>query len=148
MNIHTADLTAEAEIRELLDDWVRAARSQDLDAIVSHYAPDIVSFDAIVALQFKGVDAYRKHWEACFSMCPGEMTFEIHGLNIVADRDVAYSHCLCRCGATDESGEEKTSWMRGTTCYRRIDGRWKIVHEHFSAPFDPTSGKALFDLKP
>jgi hypothetical protein len=22
------------------------------------------------------------------------------------------------------------------------------VHEHFSAPFDPESGKALFDLEP
>jgi ketosteroid isomerase-like protein len=61
---------------------------------------------------------------------------------------VAFAHGLCRCGAKDESGEEKTSWMRFTTCYRRTSGSWKIVHEHFSAPFDVESGKALFDLKP
>ena len=29
--------------------------------------------------------------------------------------------------------------------YRRA---WRIAHEHFSAPFDPESGKALFDLEP
>ena len=148
MNIHTADLSAEAEIRKLMDDWLKAVRSQDLDAIMSCYAPDILSFDAIVALQFKGIDGYRKHWEACFSMCPGPMVFEVHDLNVTADRSVGFSHALCRCGATDASGEEKTSWMRMTACYRRIDGRWKIVHEHFSAPFDVESGKALFDLKP
>jgi uncharacterized protein (TIGR02246 family) len=148
MNIQTAKATAEAEIRELMDDWLRAVRAGDIDGIVSHYAPDILSFDAVSALQFKGVDAYRKHWQACLAMCPGPMIFEIHDLDIVADRDVAFSHCLSRCGATDESGEEKASWMRATTCYRRTNGGWKIVHEHFSAPFDMESGKALFDLKP
>jgi ketosteroid isomerase-like protein len=31
---------------------------------------------------------------------------------------------------------------------RKTNGKWKIAHEHFSAPFDPVSGKALFDLQP
>jgi PhnB protein len=32
--------------------------------------------------------------------------------------------------------------------FRKTNGTWMIVHEHFSAPFDPESGKALFDLEP
>lgn len=35
-----------------------------------------------------------------------------------------------------------------TVCYRKIDGDWKVVHEHFSTPFDTQSGKALFELQP
>ena len=35
-----------------------------------------------------------------------------------------------------------------TVCYGKIDGDWKVVHEHFSSPFDMQSGKALFELQP
>jgi len=141
-------LRAEDEIRDLIDQWHESVLARDLDGIVSHYAPDILAYDATARLQFKGVDEYRRHWEACFAMCPGPMIFEMHDLTIVAGEDVAFCHCLNRCGATRENGEDSTSWMRVTVGFRKIDGRWKVVHEHFSAPFDPESGKALFDLQP
>jgi ketosteroid isomerase-like protein len=40
-------------------------------------------------------------------------------------------------------------WMRETLCLLRIDGEWKIVHEHTSVPFymDGTFRPA-FDLQP
>ena len=31
---------------------------------------------------------------------------------------------------------------------RNTRGSWAVAHEHFSAPFDPESGKALLDLAP
>jgi uncharacterized protein (TIGR02246 family) len=138
----------ETKIRELIDHWANAARTSDLDGIMSHYAPDIVAFDAIARLQFKGRDAYRKHWEACLTMCSGPMIFEVHDLNIAARDDVAFGHYLSRCGGTGPDGVEKVGWMRGTVCCRRIDGKWLVVHEHFSAPFDMETSKALFDLEP
>jgi uncharacterized protein (TIGR02246 family) len=147
MNTETAKATAQAEIRALMEDWLRAVRANNIEGIVSHYAPDIVAFDAIAQLQFRGVGAYRKHWEACLSMCPGPMIFEIHELTITAAEDVAFGHYLTRCGAI-ENGEEKASWMRVTVGYRKTNGEWMIVHEHFSAPFDPQSSKALLELEP
>lgn len=141
-------VTPADEIRDLIDQWLRSVRAKDVDGIVSHYAPDIVAYDAISQLQFKGADAYRKHWEACLTMCPGPMVFDIKDLNIAAGDDVAFCHCLNRCGGTGENGEEKSAWMRVTVGYRKIDGRWVVVHEHFSSPFDMESGKALFDLQP
>lgn len=89
-----------------------------------------------------------KHWEACLALCPGPIVFEIHDLNITAGDDVAFCHFLNRCGGTGENGEEQAAWMRATVCYRKTNGRWLVVHEHFSAPFDMESGKALFDLQP
>ncbi len=140
---------AEADIHELIDSWLKAVQAKDIDGIVFHYAPDILAFDAISQLQFKGVDAYRNHWEACLSMCSaGEMVFEIDDLKIVAADDIAFSHCLNWCGVKDENGKENACWMRMTACYRKTNGKWKVVHEHFSVPFDVESGKALFDLKP
>jgi ketosteroid isomerase-like protein len=137
-----------AQIRGLLDDWAEAARSGDIDAIMTAYAPDILAFDAIAQLQFKGADAYRTHWQACIEMCSGPMIFEIHDLSVTAGEGVAFGHYLLRCGRIGEDGEEQAGWMRATVCWRKRSGRWTVVHEHFSAPFDPASGKALLDLKP
>jgi uncharacterized protein (TIGR02246 family) len=136
------------QIRALIDDWARAARANDIDGVMSHYAPDVVAFDAIAALQFKGAEAYGRHWEACFETCSGPTTFEIHDLNITAQNDVAFSHYLLRCGGTGPDGQQHVGWMRVTVCFRRKNGQWKIAHEHFSAPFEPQSGKALLDLEP
>jgi uncharacterized protein (TIGR02246 family) len=147
MNSETSTANAEPEIRALMNDWLKVVRASDVNGIMSHYAPDILAFDAIAQLQFKGKEAYGKHWEACLAMCPGPMIFEIHDLQIAPAGDVAFSHYLTRCGAI-ENGEEKASWMRATVGYRKTNGKWIIVHEHFSAPFDMESGKALFDLKP
>jgi ketosteroid isomerase-like protein len=140
--------TEEARIRKQIEDWAVKFRAKDLDGIMSIYAPDIVSFDAIARLQFKGADEYRKHWETCLSFGQGPIIFEMHELDITASDDVAFSHCLNWCGGTDESGEEKASWMRATVCWRKLNGKWKVVHEHYSAPFDMETGKAMFDLKP
>ena len=138
----------ETQIRGLLDDWAQAASNGHIDAIMAHYAPDLLSFDAIAQLRFKGADAYRKHWQACMEMCSGPMIFEIHDLSITAGDGVAFGHYLLRCGQIGEDGKEQAGWMRGTVCLRKGSGRWAIVHEHLSAPFDPASGKTLLGLEP
>ncbi|MGH8590967.1 MAG: YybH family protein, partial [Gammaproteobacteria bacterium] len=112
------DVTPEDQLRDLIESWRKAAQAKDIDRIVSHYAPDILAFDAIAQLQFRGVDAYRKHWEACFAMCPGAMIFEIDDLAIEAGDDVAFAHGLTRCGVVKEDGEEQAGWMRMTAGYR------------------------------
>ncbi len=76
------------------------------------------------------------------------MTFEAHDLHIEADRDIAFGSYLCFCGGPNEKGEEQSGWMRATVCLRRTEERWLIAHEHYSAPFDPESGKMLLDLEP
>jgi uncharacterized protein (TIGR02246 family) len=148
MNDRATKLTPEAEIRALVDNWLKAVLAQDVNGIMSYYAPNIRAFDAILQLQFKGKEAYTKHWEACLAMCPGPGIFEIHDLEIIAGEDVAFGHWLTRCGPTAEDGEDKARWMRVTVGYRKTNGKWSVVHEHWSAPFDMETGKALFDLKP
>lgn len=130
-------------INTLIEQWKQAVIGGDIDKIVSFYADDIVSFDAVTALQFKGKAAYRAHWEECMKHCPGPGIFEFHELRIVEAQDSAFAHWLAHCG-----GADKACWMRVTAGYQRINGQWRVVHEHWSAPFDMQSGTALFDLKP
>lgn len=148
MNTVISQANDDTQIRELIDVWADAVRAKDVDRIMSLYAPNLLSFDAISQLQFKGADAYWAHWETCMTYCPGPMVFEIHELNVAAAEDVAFAHFLNHCGGTTEQGEEQSGWMRATVCYRRTQGAWKIAHEHFSAPFEMETGKALLDLAP
>jgi ketosteroid isomerase-like protein len=39
-------------------------------------------------------------------------------------------------------------WLRSTVCYRKIDGRWLVTHQHSSVPFDGETGKASLQLEP
>lgn len=148
MTLHVTRTDDTAQIRGLLEDWAHAAGAGDIDSIMAAYAPDVLAFDGVGQLRFEGAESYRKHWQACLSMCQGPMTFEIHDVHVTVGGDIAFGHYLARCGGTGPDGKEGVSWFRGTTCFRRIDRRWLIVHEHFSAPFDPESGRALLDLEP
>lgn len=140
--------TDEQSIRALIDRWVEASCNKDVEGIMACYAPDVVAFDAIGALRFQGVDAYRKHWEYCLGFAPGDMVFRIPEMHISIGGDVAFCHYLATCGCTDADGNEEIGWVRGTVCLRRIDGRWLITHEHYSVPFDPETMKARTELQP
>ena len=69
-------------------------------------------------------------------------------LSFATGDGVAFSHSLNRVSATRTHGKKLDMWWRSTVCYRKIDGRWLVTHEHNSVPFDVESGKASLDLKP
>ena len=144
----TNKATEEAQIRQLIDDWVKAVRAKDIDALMTHYAPDSLLFDIMPPLQHKGADAYRKLWEGCFPYFQGQIGFEIRDLSITVGDDVAFCHSLSRMSGTTTKGEEIDNWMRATVCWRKINGKWMVTHEHVSVPIDMETNKALFDLKP
>jgi len=148
MSKYDNDAAATQKVRELLDDWQSAVLAGDVPRIMNCYGPDVVAFDAIQTLRFVGREAYAGHWQYCMTLCPGPMIFELHDITIHVAGELAFCHYLSRCGSGDDKGEEQAGWMRATICLRQIDGHWKVLHEHFSAPFDVESGKALLALQP
>lgn len=142
------DMTAEDEIRAVLDNWLDAVLAGDVDRICAHYAEDLRAFDAVSQLQFAGRESYREHWGVCLAAAPGPTVFELHDVRVDVDGGLAFSSFLSRCGVIEKDQSEKTSWFRGTQCYRRTADGWQIVHEHFSLPFDMETGAMLFDATP
>ncbi|KAA8741632.1 DUF4440 domain-containing protein [Pseudomonas koreensis] len=141
-------MSAQTEIQTLINTYRDAVMTKNVDKVMTLYTDDIVSFDAIKALQFKGKAAYRAHWEACMEMCSGPHVFEFHEIAIETANNLAFAHWVTHCGGTNDKGETQSCWMRATACYRQVGGTWKIAHEHWSAPFDPMSGSTLFDVQP
>jgi ketosteroid isomerase-like protein len=50
---------------------------------------------------------------------------------------------------TLKHGQKKSNtWVRFTSLYRKLNGKWLDFHDHVSVPAEIESGKALLDLKP
>lgn len=140
--------TDETQIRALADEWAKALRSKDIDGVMSHYTPDIVIFGITPPLQYSRTRAHREHWEEMFASFKGPIGYEIRDHIITTAGDIGFGHCINRVSGTMQNGQTGGTWMRVTLGYRKIDGRWKVTHEHVSVPLDTTTGKAAVDLEP
>lgn len=67
MAIQSDKATAEAHIRKLVDDRVKATRAKDVDGCLSSSAPDVLLFDVVNPLEYEGVDEGRQRLEEWFS---------------------------------------------------------------------------------
>jgi uncharacterized protein YndB with AHSA1/START domain/ketosteroid isomerase-like protein len=133
-------VAVEAEIMRLADEWSSALARRDLDALVADYHPDFVLFDLKPPYRLEGIPAYRKLWEECFSCLPPAFRSERKEVKIVHGSDVAVLHCLHRFAGQDPSHPACQTWVRASVVYKRHGGRWMVVHEHVSLPFDPMTG--------
>jgi ketosteroid isomerase-like protein len=138
----------EAQIRELVEGRVAAVRAKDVNGAVAGIAPDVVSFDVVKPLRRVGSGDMKKRVEEWFASFESQIGFEIRDLTISASEDVAFSHGLHRYSGTLAGGAVIDMWVRATACYRKIDGKWMLVHEHQSVPFDGQTGAASLDLEP
>lgn len=140
----------EDQIRDLLTRWEEAFRAKDVKAVMSVYAPGavVVAFDLVPPLAKVGRDAYAQNYEEFFAMFSGPLEVEIRELRIAAAVDVAFLHCFDRMSGTLHSGEHFELWLRVTSGLRKIDGEWRIIHDHVSVPVYFENGTAALDLSP
>ena len=138
----------EAAIKRVIEGGVNAVRNKDIGGVMSLYAPEVVSFDIVPPLRYVGADAFRNVWEEVFSSFQGPIGYEIHDLSITVGGDVAFTHSLNRISGTMNNGQKTDLWLRVTACFRKINGKWLIVHHQNSVPVDLAHGKAVLDLKP
>lgn len=141
---------AAADIRALEDRFVAAFKAKDVDAIMKVYAPDqtLVVFDVVPPRQYVGAAAYRKDWQTFLGSFDGPITVELSDLDVVADRNLAYSHSIQRVAGTDKQGKKLDLTVRVTDVYKKARGRWQIIHEPVSVPVDLAADKPDLSSKP
>lgn len=136
-------------IQHLATQWAAAVARQNMEQIMAFYADELVAFDAVAQLQFSGKAAYQAHWQECMEICSGgHSKFELRDLTIQQNDQLAFSHALVYCEGSNEKGETQGCWMRLTQGWQQQQGQWRIIHDHFSVPFDMVSGAVLFELTP
>jgi len=131
----------EAEIRRLISAWSRALEAKDLKGLTANYAPDALLFDVKPPHRVQGPAAIRKVWADCLPYFPKSFKSEHHDIQLTVGEDVAVWHGLHRMTPIDPPDHRcGQSWVRVTACYRKVEGKWLIIHEHVSFPFDCATG--------
>ena len=111
------------------EQWFDRTAAKDLDGLMEHIAPDIVSYE------HRGTDAIRRHRRrprgvpARARCSPGPIDFDIPDLTIHVSDNLAVTWGLDRIVA---DGVESRS--RGTRVFERRDGEWQMIHQHLSVP--------------
>lgn len=136
-------------VRELLAGFVAAMRVGDADAVVARFAPDAVAFTLappLVSPDWRDAGAVRA-WLSTFD---GPVDYEIRDLVVTVGGDVGFCHSVNRLSATPRGGSGSFDlWFRSTVCVVRVDGGWRVAHEHSSVPFYMDgSFRAAVDLRP
>jgi uncharacterized protein (TIGR02246 family) len=127
----------ESEIRALIDDWSRALSNKDVDAILNHYAEDVVAFDVPPPLQVNGRSAIRANIESWLKMFEGPINVEFKDQKVTVGDELAVLHQLARISDKNK-GPESGSWVRVTVCYEKTGDNWQVTHEHASVPLAMT----------
>ena len=123
----------EAQIRQLVENWAKAVRNKDIDAILAHHSEDIVMYDVPEPFQSVGIEAYRKTWDLFFEFTkPG--VFDIQELHITTDENVAFCFAKMKCEDKSKTVEFVPLNFRLTIGLKKINNQWTIIHEHHSVP--------------
>lgn len=127
--------TDQDRVKALLVDWADAVRRHDLPAILAHHDPDMVMFDLPPPLQCRGIKAYEETWGLLFRYHQHGTAFDFVELDVTAGADVAFAQAIMWCGpGSSPTPAEDGFQFRLTVGLRKIDGQWKITHEHHSLP--------------
>lgn len=142
----------ETEIRAVLDERSAAHAARDAERILATHTARAVRYTLAPPL-VQGPDtgygdvAGLERWLATFD---GPVEISYRDPVTTVDGEVAFVHTLTRMSATPAgSAGYFAFWYRSTFGLRRIDGAWRIVHEHESTPFHMDgSFRAATDLEP
>jgi ketosteroid isomerase-like protein len=128
----------EQQIRNILLRWADATREDRRDEVLANHLPNVLIYDVLPPMKYEGAEAYRASWDEWQPDTPaGQNRFELEDLQVTASNDLAFAHCLIRCGGTMPNGKTFEDLVRATFCLEKSSGSWKIAHQHISKPFAP-----------
>jgi ketosteroid isomerase-like protein len=122
----------ETEIRSLIERW--AVCEEDRAAIRQDHDPDMLMFDVPPPLVSRGLEAYMATWDMFFAHAEKPIAFGIHDVKVTCGVDVAFATALGRCVDIDAGGRREPLEFRLTMGLKKIEGRWRVMHEHHSLP--------------
>jgi ketosteroid isomerase-like protein len=130
----TGDLSEdEAALRELITQWAKAVRDENLPGIRANHDPDILMFDVPPPFLSRGLEAYMTTWKVFYPSQARPIAFDFEEVEITAGNEVAFATAVGHCGYIEHSKRTDLKF-RLTMGFRKRNGQWRIVHEHHSVP--------------
>lgn len=138
----SAQSRSTARVRPLVDEYFAAWRAMDVDRAGKLYAKDadILYFDG-APLKYSGWAEYAKGARAGFAALRAVEIGPSTDLVIHRSGNVAWSTGTMWMTVVPNQGDSTRLNVRSTIIWEKRGGRWLIVHEHLSAPFQPPPKK-------
>ena len=130
----STETSNEKLILKLTENWAKAVREKNIDAILAHHSNDVVMYDVPEPFQSVGIDAYRKTWVTFFEWAKDCGVFNINEMHVIAGDDVAFCYAAMQCAGLDKNSEKEFLDFRLTLGLKKINNQWMIMHEHHSIP--------------
>lgn len=141
----------EENLRLLKENLSKAIREKNVEKANEPYAKDSVLFLMAPPLRanFDTGTEDLNNLENWFSTFKNGIGLESKELEITCNNDLAYISSLEHLTGKRTDGSETNVWFRETLCLRKINGEWKITHQHQSFPmYMDGTDKAATDLEP
>ena len=93
-------------------------------------------FDVPPPLQSRGLAEYKKTWDLFFAYHQPGQAFDVEELQMCIGDTVAFAVAIMRCGSATVGGPPVPGGFqfRLTIGLCKVDGAWRIRHEHHSVP--------------
>lgn len=134
-------------IRGLIDDWYAALGRGDAPGLAAAYAEDVVAAGLAPPLWTRGKQKYIENMKGWFNTFAEPLKGEPEDLSIVAGDSVAFVNGFSHIVGRKNDGALMDLRARLTLCFEKAAGKWLVVTEHASVPFDMQNYKPLIGLK-
>jgi len=133
----------DAGIKALYGQFSAAFNAKNVDGVMKVFAPgkELVVFDVVPPREYDGWEAYKKDFQDFFAGYKGPIKFTISDLSYQTSNDLGFGHSIQHVVGVDAKGKPSDITVRVTDAYRKIGGKWLIVHEHVSVPVDLNADK-------
>lgn len=122
------------------------AAAQTVDAILTAWDKDVVWFDMLPG-EANGIKEVRKALGAQVDAVKN-ISIKIMRIKVEAGNGLAFAWSTQHLVADGRNGGPGLDVVfRQTDCFERKKGHWRLVHQHLSVPFDPVTGRPVFDGK-
>jgi uncharacterized protein (TIGR02246 family) len=124
----------EAAIHALIERWSQAVRDEDRAGIRADHDTDLLMFDVPPPFASRGLDAYMATWDTFYSCSEKPVSFAFHDVTVTCGHDVAFATAIGTCTTIGASGAREPLEFRLTMGLCKVDGKWRVMHEHHSVP--------------
>jgi ketosteroid isomerase-like protein len=127
------------------ENYRSAVFNKDVGALMALYDEDFIAFDMWDVWRHVGEGPWREmNQEWLTSLGSERVVVAFDDIEIAAGPEVAAAYATVSYKAVSEAGailramENRLTWVA-----KRKNGAWKIVHQHSSAPIDPSTMTAI-----
>ncbi len=143
-------LTAHASAKDekaIKDVENKMIATTNTDDLMKYYDEnDVDVYDLAGPLQYEGNAAVRRDFDNVFANFAGAKGNFVE-LVVVTDGKLGMARSIQHFAWTDKAGKPQGVTVRVTDVFHKVDGKWKVIHTHISAPMDAKTGMTQTNLK-